>query len=202
MPRQSSHLLFLCISLMISLLPLRVQAALPKELPAAPTKFLTGACLTRSKDLWIAAEAGDIGNVPNRRLRRFGNSRRCFAADVGFRGKNVRSIHGEIIHPLNRSSSPPSCHGRQGAEPTGHLCQLSRLNTELLQLVVPIVYPSPHDAISPPNHRSSCSLHTSGNDVRRSLRVSDRGMSPVTMRCTIAGDRNRSRSIFATTDLS
>ena len=119
MPRPSSHLLFLCIALTLSLFPLRVQAALPKELPASPAKFLTGACLTRSEDLWITAEAGDIGNVPNRRLRRFGNSRRSFAADVCFRGENVRSNHGEIIHPLDRSSSPPSCHGRQGAEPTG-----------------------------------------------------------------------------------
>ena len=73
MPRQSSHLLFLCIALMV-LLPPRVQAALPKELPAAPAKFLTGACLTRTEDLWITAEAGGIGNVPNRRLRRFGNN--------------------------------------------------------------------------------------------------------------------------------
>ena len=119
MPRQFFHLLFLCLVLLLSLLPLRVQAALPKELPTAPAKFLTGACLTRSEDLWITAEAGDIGNVPNRRLRRFGNSRRSFAADVCFRGENVRSNHGEIIHPLDRSSSPPSCHGRQGAEPTG-----------------------------------------------------------------------------------
>ena len=87
MPYLASHLLFLCIALMFSVLPLHVQAALPKELPAAPAKFLTGACLTRSEDLWITAEAGDIGNVPNRRLRRFGNSRRSFAADVCFRGK-------------------------------------------------------------------------------------------------------------------
>ena len=87
MLRQSSHLLFLCIALMFSVLPLHVQAALPKELPAAPAKFLTGACLTRSEDLWITAEVGGIGNVPNRRLRRFGNSRRSFAADVCFRGK-------------------------------------------------------------------------------------------------------------------
>ena len=141
MPRQFFHLLFLCLVLLLSLLPLRVQAALPKELPTAPAKFLTGACLTRSEDLWITAEAGDIGNVPNRRLRRFGNSRRSFAADVCFRGENVRSNHGEIIHPLDRSSSPPSCHGRQGAEPTGHLCQLSRLNAELLQLVVTKTHP-------------------------------------------------------------
>ena len=87
MPRQSLHLLFLAFALIVSLLPLRVQAALPKELPSAPMKFLTGASLTRSEDLWITAEAGDIGNVLNRRLRRFGNSRRIFAADVGFRGK-------------------------------------------------------------------------------------------------------------------
>ena len=140
MLRFPSHLLFFVIALMVSLLPLCVQAALPKELPTAPTKFLTGACLTRSEDLWITAEAGDIWNVPNR-LRRFGNSRRSFAADVGFRGKNVRSPQGAILHPRNRSSSPPSCHGRLGAEPTGQLCQLSHLNAELLQLVVPKTHP-------------------------------------------------------------
>ena len=117
MPRQSSHLLFLCIALMV-LLPPRVQAALPKELPAAPAKFLTGACLTRTEDLWITAEAGGIGNVPNRRLRRFGNSRRIFAADVGFQGKNVRSIHGEIIHPRDRAlPRRPVTGGRERSQP-------------------------------------------------------------------------------------
>ena len=59
-------------------------------------------------------------------------------------------LHGAIIHPRNRSSSPPSCHGRQGAEPTGHLCQLSRLNAELLQLVVPDGSPfSPRRHLTP-----------------------------------------------------
>ena len=81
------HYIILIASMIVSLLPLHVQAVLPKELPASLAKFLTGACLTRSEDLWITAEAGDIGNVLNRRLRRFGNSRRSFAADVGFRGK-------------------------------------------------------------------------------------------------------------------
>ena len=38
--------LFLAFALMVSLLPLRVQAALPKELPTAPAKFLPGACRT------------------------------------------------------------------------------------------------------------------------------------------------------------
>ena len=37
--------LFLAFALMVSVLPLHVQAALPKELPTAPAKFLTGACL-------------------------------------------------------------------------------------------------------------------------------------------------------------
>ena len=37
-----------------------IHAALPKELPATPAKFLTGACLTRSEDLWITAEAGGV----------------------------------------------------------------------------------------------------------------------------------------------
>ncbi len=69
MPRQSSHLLFLCIALMVSLLPLRVQAALPKELPASPTKFLTGACLTRSEDLWITAEAGGVYRLSGQEMK-------------------------------------------------------------------------------------------------------------------------------------
>ena len=180
MLRQSSHLLFLCIALMLSLLPLRVHAALPKELPTAPAKFLTGACLTRSEDLWVTAEAGGIWNAPNRRMRRFGNSRRIFAADIGFRGKNVRSIQ-RSNNPSTRPELFPAVLSRAAGNGANRACQLSRLNTELLQLVVPDAYPSPHDAISPPNHRSSCSLHTSGKAVRRSLRVSDRGMSPVTM---------------------
>ena len=68
MPRQSSHLFFLCIALMV-LLPPRVQAALPKELPAAPTKFLTGACLTRSEDLWITAEAGGVYRLSGQEMK-------------------------------------------------------------------------------------------------------------------------------------
>ena len=55
-----SSYIFLSLVLTLSLLPLRVQAALPKELTTAPAKFLTGACLTRSEDLWITAEAGGI----------------------------------------------------------------------------------------------------------------------------------------------
>ncbi len=78
-------LYFIATALTLSLLPLCVQAALPKVLPAAPTKFLTGACLTRSEDLWVTAEAGGVWNAPNRRLSVFGNSRRSFAADIGFR---------------------------------------------------------------------------------------------------------------------
>jgi hypothetical protein len=62
----------------------------------------------------------------------------AFCYDTGIR--NTNSI-GAIIHPHNLSSSPPSCHGRQGAEPTGHLCQLSRLNAELLELVVTKTHP-------------------------------------------------------------
>ena len=96
MPRFLSHLLFLCIALMVLLLPLRVQAALPKELPTVPAKFLTGACLTRSEDLWGTAEAGGVWNAPNRRLSVFGNSRTSFAADIGFR---QRKNGDEIILP-------------------------------------------------------------------------------------------------------
>ena len=53
-------LYFIATALTLSFLPLRVQAALPKELPALQVKFLTGACLTRSEDLWITAEAGGV----------------------------------------------------------------------------------------------------------------------------------------------
>ena len=47
-------------SIFILFLSISVQAALPKELPASPAKFLTGVCLTRSEDLWITAEAGGV----------------------------------------------------------------------------------------------------------------------------------------------
>ena len=69
MPRQFLHLLFLCIALIVSLLPLHVQAALPKELPSAPAKFLTGACLTRSEDLWITAEAGGVYRLSGQAMK-------------------------------------------------------------------------------------------------------------------------------------
>ena len=106
------------LSIFILFMSISVQAALPKELPAAPAKFLTGACLTRTEDLWITAEVGGIGNVPNRRLRRFGNSRRSFAADIGFRGKNVRSNHEEIIHPRDRAlPRRPVTGGRERSQP-------------------------------------------------------------------------------------
>ena len=106
------------LSIFILFLSISVQAALPKELPASPTKFLTGACLTRSEDLWITAEAGGVGNVPNRRSSVFWNSRRSFAADVCFRGKNVRSIRGAIIHPLDRAlPRRPVTGGRERSQP-------------------------------------------------------------------------------------
>ena len=50
-------------------LSLRVQAALPKELPTAPTKFLTGACLTRSEDLWITAEGGGVYRLSGQEMK-------------------------------------------------------------------------------------------------------------------------------------
>ena len=69
MPYLSSHLLFLAFALML-LLPPRVQAAaLPKELPAAPAKFLTGACLTRSEDLWITAEGGGVYRLSGQEMK-------------------------------------------------------------------------------------------------------------------------------------
>ena len=61
--------LFLCIALTLSLLPLRVQAALPKELPATPAKFLTGASLTRSEDLWGTAEAGGVYRLSGQEMK-------------------------------------------------------------------------------------------------------------------------------------
>ena len=61
--------LFLCTALMFSVLPLHVQAALPNELPASPTKFLTGACLTRSEDLWITAEAGGVYRLSGQEMK-------------------------------------------------------------------------------------------------------------------------------------
>ena len=69
MPSFISHFLFLCIALTLSLFPLRVQAALPKELPASPAKFLTGACLTRSEDLWITAEAGGVYRLSGQEMK-------------------------------------------------------------------------------------------------------------------------------------
>ncbi len=41
-------LFYFAAVLMISLFPLRVQAALSREIPAAPVKFLTDAYLTRN----------------------------------------------------------------------------------------------------------------------------------------------------------
>ena len=64
-----STLLFLAFALIVSLLPLRVQAALPKELPSAPMKFLTGASLTRSEDLWITAEAGGVYRLSGQEMK-------------------------------------------------------------------------------------------------------------------------------------
>ena len=64
-----SHLLFFVIALTVCLFPLYVQAALPKALPASPTKFLTGACLTRSEDLWITAEAGGVYRLSGQEMK-------------------------------------------------------------------------------------------------------------------------------------
>ena len=69
MLRQFLHLRVLAFALTLSLLPPRVQAALPKEFPTAPTKFLTGACLTRSEDLWITAEAGGVYRLSGQEMK-------------------------------------------------------------------------------------------------------------------------------------
>ena len=62
-------LYFIATALTLSLLPQRVQAALPKELPALQVKFLTGACLTRSEDLWITAEAGGVYRLSGQEMK-------------------------------------------------------------------------------------------------------------------------------------
>ena len=64
-----SMFVFIFLALTHSLLSLRVQAALPKELPTAPEKFLTGACLTRSEDLWITAEAGGVYRLSGQEMK-------------------------------------------------------------------------------------------------------------------------------------
>ncbi|MBO4531820.1 MAG: hypothetical protein J5767_14410 [Paludibacteraceae bacterium] len=69
MRRSFFTFLFLAFALMVSLLPLRVQAALPKELPTAPAKFLTGASLTRSGDLWGTAEAGGVYRLSGQEMK-------------------------------------------------------------------------------------------------------------------------------------
>ena len=56
-------------SIFILFLSISVQAALPKELPTVPAKFLTGACLTRSEDLWIPAEAGGVYRLSGQEMK-------------------------------------------------------------------------------------------------------------------------------------
>ena len=63
-------------------------------------------------------------------------------------------------------------------------------------------HPSLHDSATHPIHFSSCSVQMSGIASRRLLSVSDRGTSPVTIRWTRAGDRNRRRMILPTWDSS
>ena len=63
------HYIILIASMIVSLLPPHVQVALPKELPATPTKFLTGACLTRSEDLWVTAEAGGVYRLSGQEMK-------------------------------------------------------------------------------------------------------------------------------------
>ena len=65
----SSYIFFITCTDAFTFLSLRVQAALPKELPTAPTKFLTGACLTRSEDLWITAEGGGVYRLSGQEMK-------------------------------------------------------------------------------------------------------------------------------------
>ena len=65
----SSYFFFITCTDAFTFLSLRVQAALTKELPATQTKFLTGACLTRSEDLWITAEAGGVYRLSGQEMK-------------------------------------------------------------------------------------------------------------------------------------
>ena len=85
-------------SIFILFLSISVQAALPKELPASPAKFLTGACLTRSEDLWITAEAGGVYRLSGQEMKpRWEDNR-----NKGCRGEagvaEPRIQHGQILH--------------------------------------------------------------------------------------------------------
>ena len=103
-----STLQFLAFALMVSLLPLRVHAALPKELPTAPTKFLTGACLTRSEDLWIM-----------RSWRRLPSERTGDEAEVGGHAEAAgipedRQLHGCLRGFARTDLGRDLEHGRTG----------------------------------------------------------------------------------------
>ena len=85
-------------SIFILFLSISVQAALPKELPASPAKFLTGACLTHSEDLWITAEAGGVYRLSGQGKKAEWEDNR----DKGRRGEagiaEPRIQHGQILH--------------------------------------------------------------------------------------------------------
>ena len=57
------------LSIFILFLSISVQAALPKELPTVPAKFLTGACLTRLEDLWVTAETGGVYRLSGQEMK-------------------------------------------------------------------------------------------------------------------------------------
>ena len=100
--------LFLAFALMVSVLPLHVQAALPKELPSAPMKFLTGASLTRSEDLWITAEAGGVYRLSGQEMKPKWEDMR---KQPGFpKTDNCQSITKQQLEtsPDQRPSLPPS----------------------------------------------------------------------------------------------
>lgn len=84
--------------LFILFLSISVQAALPKELPSAPAKFLTGACLTRSEDLWITAKAGGVCRLSGQEMKPKWEDNR----NKGRRGEagiaEPRIQHGQILH--------------------------------------------------------------------------------------------------------
>ena len=102
------HYIILIASMFFSLLPLCVQAALPKELPAAPMKFLTGASLTRSEDLWITAEAGGVYRLSGQEMKPKWEDMRKLP---GFpKTDNCQSITKQQLEtsPDQRPSLPPS----------------------------------------------------------------------------------------------
>ena len=96
------------LSIFILFLSINVQAALPKELPTVPAKFLTGACLTRTEDLWITAEAGGVYRLSGQEMKRSG---RICGSSRDSRRSNCQSITKQQqleTSPDQHPSPPPA----------------------------------------------------------------------------------------------